>query len=184
MTGFTLELGKDIVAARVPFRPRTYASLEIVFRRDYDYPSSDEYIFERRGQLWFAAHPSGQVRFFSHTGGDQNCGGYSGDSYSLRMADGATQVLKGPWSSNSDAMNAAGFTPSMPCSFRGAKNGYYLGGHITRDLWIAIVRHFAVDVCVWSTADGHDWGLTETADAYRDRRYVRQIDLRCPEATA
>lgn len=180
---FTLELGRDIVAASVPFRPGVYTSLEVTFRPDYEYPNSDEYVFERRGKLWFAEHPSGHVRFFSHPGGDQDCGGYGGSSYSLRMADGSTSQLKGPWSSNSSAMNDAGFTPSQDCSFRGAKQGYHLAGHITRELWLAIVRHFGLDVQVWATEDGHEWRLTPSAESYRDARYVRRVDVQSATAS-
>jgi hypothetical protein len=176
MSGFGIELGVDIVAAKVPFRPGVYPSLEIEFRRDFVYPDSDEYLFERRGPLWFAKHPTGLVRFYSHPGDGKDHGGYGGSEFCLHMTDGSTQVLKGPWSSNSSAMNAAGFLPSQHCTFTGAKQGYRLAGHITREMWLAIVKHFDVAVCIWAAEDGHDWSLTQVAEGYRDRRYVRRVD--------
>lgn len=176
MIAFSLNLGKDIVAAKVPFHPGVYSSLEIQFRGDFDYPDSAEYAFERRGALWFASHPSGLVRFYSHPGDGRDHGGYGGSEYSLRMLDGSAQVLKGPWSSNSGAMNAAGFTPSEHCTFTGARQGYRLAGHVTRELWLAAFKHFDVAACIWSTEDGNDWTLTQSPEAYRDRRYVRRVD--------
>lgn len=71
-------------------------------------PDFDEYLFEKRGSLYFA-EKEGLVRFFSYTRPGE---GFGGTEFKLKMKDGSTTVLKGPWSSRSSAMNTAGFTPS------------------------------------------------------------------------
>ena len=76
--------------------------------------------FERKGPLYFAyEESSGLVRFFFYNGPGN---GFGGREYRLRMKDGSTAVLKGPWSSNSDAMNKAGFEPSKEVNIKAQYN--------------------------------------------------------------
>lgn len=68
-----------------------------------------DFIYEKRGSLYFA-EKEGCVRFFYYERPDR---GYGGTKFELKMEDGSTVILKGPWSSNSMTMNGAGFNPSI-----------------------------------------------------------------------
>lgn len=89
-----------------------------------------------RYTLYFAEQ-DGYVAFFAHDPDNQR--GYGGASFTLRMRDGSTVTLVGPWSSRSEVMDAAGFTPSVeadivadPAAFT---RGYtFRAGHVTRAL--------------------------------------------------
>lgn len=71
-------------------------------------PPSDEFVYKKHvvdhsTTLYFAHHESGVCRYFAHSRGDQS--GYGGRSFELKMADGITEIIKGPWSSRSSVMN-------------------------------------------------------------------------------
>lgn len=70
-------------------------------------PKLEDYRYEKRGNLYFA-ELEGNVSFFSWTG-PGNEDGYGGRSFPITMIDGTAVTLKGPWSSRSAVMNAAGF---------------------------------------------------------------------------
>lgn len=66
--------------------------------------------YEQRGSMYFAQDDrTGRVSYFFYEEPGRGFGGYT---YNLPMKDGTTAILHGPWSSNSHAMNLAGFEPS------------------------------------------------------------------------
>ena len=71
---------------------------------------SEAFIYERKGPMFFGHNKlTGVVRFYYY---DAPGHGYGGSVFELPMKDGTTQTLIGPWSSNSETMNKAGFEPS------------------------------------------------------------------------
>lgn len=76
--------------------------------------------YEQRGSMYFAQDErTGRVSYFFYK---EPGHGFGGSTYNLPMKDGTTAVLIGPWSSNSHAMNRAGFEPSKEVNIRGRYN--------------------------------------------------------------
>jgi hypothetical protein len=88
-------------------------------------PDTSEMRFEKRGPLYFA-EKDGFVRFFHYDHPDR---GYDGAVFTVTMTDGAIVNLKGPWSSRSGVMNAAGFTPSMEVNIKIEGGPGWRAGH-------------------------------------------------------
>ena len=73
--------------------------------------------YEQRGSMYFAQDErTGRVSYFFYEKPE------IGYTYNLPMKDGTTAILHGPWSSNSHAMNRAGFEPSKEVTIRGKYN--------------------------------------------------------------
>ena len=76
--------------------------------------------YEQRGSMYFAQDErTGRVSYFFYEKPGRGFGGYT---YNLPMKDGTTAILHGPWSSNSHAMNHAGFEPSKEVTIQGRYN--------------------------------------------------------------
>ena len=76
--------------------------------------------YEQRGSMYFAQDErTGRVSYFFY---EKPGDGFGGCTYNLPMKDGTTAILHGPWSSNSHAMNRAGFEPSKEVTIRGRYN--------------------------------------------------------------
>lgn len=75
-------------------------------------PELSDLRYQKKGTLYYA-ELDGYVNFFHYSGPGQ---GYGGRGFELKMADGSTEVLKGPFSSRSGVMNAAGFGPCLDVS--------------------------------------------------------------------
>ena len=76
--------------------------------------------YEQRGSMYFAQDErTGRVSYFFY---EKPGRGFGGCTYNLPMKDGTTAILHGPWSSNSHAMNRAGFEPSKEVIIRGRYN--------------------------------------------------------------
>ena len=96
--------------------------LEIIIPKElwglYEDRSNMQY--EQRGSMYFAQDErTGRVSYFFYEKPGRGFGGYT---YNLPMKDGTTAILHGPWSSNSHAMNTAGFEPSMEVPIKGRYN--------------------------------------------------------------
>ena len=74
------------------------------------WPKSDEFVYEKKMDvdrhgpcaLYFGTGPDGSVRFFADSGtGD----GYGGSTFVVKLTDGRTVSVKGPWSSREGVMN-------------------------------------------------------------------------------
>ena len=73
--------------------------------------------YEQRGSMYFAQDErTGRVSYFFY---EKPGRGFGGCTYNLPMKDGTTAILHGPWSSNSHAMNRAGFEPSKEVTISG-----------------------------------------------------------------
>ena len=84
------------------------------------------FVYEKRGHLYFGEDKeTGRVRFFFY---DKPSHGFGGSKYELKLIDGSTATLIGPWSSNSTCMNNAGFEPSMYVNIEGI---YNMADHMT-----------------------------------------------------
>ena len=76
--------------------------------------------YEQRGSMYFAQDArTGRVSYFFY---EEPGRGFGGSTYNLPMKDGTTAILHGPWSSNSHAMNRAGFEPSKEVNIKGRYN--------------------------------------------------------------
>ena len=98
-------------------------------------PELSEFVFNKKGPLYFA-ELDGAVKFFYY---DRPGDGYGGCNFTVKLDTGEEVILKGPWSSNSVAMNSAGFTDSIPVSMtdkpEAFEKGYtFYASHITVDL--------------------------------------------------
>lgn len=63
-----------------------------------------EFRFEERAHAYMAVFGA-EVRFLYHSGEPERQDGFGGRHFKLRMKDGRTVTLKGPWSSNSSSIN-------------------------------------------------------------------------------
>ena len=73
--------------------------------------------YEQRGSMYFAQDErTGRVSYFFYEKPE------IGYTHNLPMKDGTTAILHGPWSSNSHAMNRAGFEPSKEVNIGGRHN--------------------------------------------------------------
>jgi hypothetical protein len=92
-------------------------------------PESEDFVYTKKEldgcTLYFAEHESGLVRFFCHA--PANEGGYGGHEFNLKMDDGSTETIKGPWSSRCGQMNHY-FTHSVEATING------VSGAITAEL--------------------------------------------------
>jgi len=66
-------------------------------------PANDEYVYTKKGNLYFALHECGLASYFAHSPGNES--GYGGREFTLQMADGTAKTIKGPWSSRCSVMN-------------------------------------------------------------------------------
>ena len=144
----------DVLKAKVNWMDG-YASdpiLEILVDR---VPSTEACRFEQRGPLWFA-ELDGFVEFFAWHG-PGNEGGFCGTEIEITMTDGRQVTLKGPWSSNSRAMEEAGFPPSVCVTIRDPRNwerGGGLAGHITLEKAREVLSQHLPDIEIYRTELG------------------------------
>ena len=121
-------------------------------------PDSDDFVFEQRGNLYFAEKDGG-VRFFAYSGPDR---GFAGRHFPIKMNDGTTKKLIGPWSSRAGCMNDAGFTKCVDIAYtddpQAFRRGYTMfGGHCTLDLARKAVEKFLPEVdLVWINGRGEE----------------------------
>jgi hypothetical protein len=133
-------------------------------------PKMDELIFTRiadgeRGNAYFAKHDSGYVRYFYHA--FNNNRGFGGSVFSGKLDTGETFNVKGPWSSNSQAMNALGFPRSMEITFR-MQEGYLLAAHMLEDKVLELIKQAGADYAF--TADyGSEDEITDNHIRWNDR---------------
>jgi len=59
---------------------------------------------------------TGYVEFFAWSGGQQD--GFGGRHYEIKLKDGDTQILKGPWSSRAGVANNMGYGPCVKALYR------------------------------------------------------------------
>lgn len=76
-------------------------------------PDPTSLVYKKKEDLYFA-EKEGYVSFFYSN--PKNPTGYGGRVFLLKMEDGTTRCLKGPWSSNPGTMERAGFPPSIDCT--------------------------------------------------------------------
>ncbi len=75
-------------------------------------PDSRDYVYEKRGPMYFGlVNGIAQFKFYNGPGR-----GYGGSTFNLKMKDGSTESLKGPWSSNAAAMTEVGFPATTEVS--------------------------------------------------------------------
>lgn len=62
-------------------------------------PPDDAFVWNYRDDIHaFWAQHEGIIRYLFHDGTDENLGGFFGASFTLRMSDGTTKTIRGPWS--------------------------------------------------------------------------------------
>lgn len=75
-------------------------------------PDNDSFRFQEKNCIYYAEN-EGLVRFYYYRRPGE---GFGGREFKLTMEDGSEKVLKGPWSSNSGAVNSIGFGPCQEIS--------------------------------------------------------------------
>jgi len=77
------------------------------------YPESGQFVYEETQGCYFAVdQETGVVRYFYY---ERPGRGYGGRTFDLKMKDGSTRSLIGPWSSRCQCMNEVGFPHSVEC---------------------------------------------------------------------
>lgn len=76
-------------------------------------------VYEQKGYSYWA-EKDGLVSFYYYTGPEN---GFAGREFELKMKDGSTQILKGPWSGNYMSMNEV-FPKTTCCTIIVPKQGY------------------------------------------------------------
>jgi hypothetical protein len=99
------------------------------------WPEDEDFEFKvlnREGSdLYWAQHSSGAVRFYCHNRSNEH--GYAGSVFELKMDDGTTRKIRGPWSSRSGVMNNY-FPHSVEVHVHEKSTGYNLACHMTIEL--------------------------------------------------
>lgn len=91
--------------------------------------------------LWITEHADGWASKFAHTGSDGNEGGFGGASYTIKLKDGSTKVLRGPWSSGCYAANQLGYGPYTSVNIQ------HIGGILLKtDIVVAIGRKYLPEI--------------------------------------
>ena len=96
-------------------------------------PDNDSLVYEQKGTSYFA-EKDGYVSFFYYSGPGE---GYGGRKFTINTKDGFKD-LHGPWSSNSVAMESAGFPKSVSVhltdDLKAYEKGYtFFAAHLTFD---------------------------------------------------
>lgn len=118
---------------------------------DGDMPFQDEYVYEKKGQLYFA-EKDGYVSFFAYHGPGE---GYGGRVFSLKMKGGSIEELKGPWSSRCSVMNGYGFPPSVEATIVEGGNKYG-GAVLVTDEFKELLEKNDMGLFEWRI--GEEWG--------------------------
>lgn len=101
--------------------------------------------YKKIGSRYLAIREDGYASFWSWKGPD-NDRGCGGREFPITMEDGSTVVLKGPWSSNSESINASfgeGLVAEANCTDDPVafKRGYtFCSASITREALVEYVR--------------------------------------------
>jgi hypothetical protein len=78
-------------------------SLELIVP---EYPKAEDFIYSYMNvdysTLYWAEH-NGYVRFFAHNPHNEH--GFGGSKFELKLTDGSTRIIKGPWSSRTEVLN-------------------------------------------------------------------------------
>lgn len=113
----------EVIKGRIRWS-ETYSNppgLELLVSR---IPKLEEHRFERRGSCYYS-ELDGLCSFFSWDGRPDH--GYGGRAFTLRMLDGSTEELVGPWSSSCSAMNSLGFGPCTEVAATDEPDAYERG---------------------------------------------------------
>jgi len=97
------------------------------------YSKMSNYVYEERGGMYRAETTEGFTNFF-HWKGPGNEGGYGGRTSKVKMVDGTTRTIKGPWSSNAEFVSSVFLDrkPVIEISVLEAKNQHSsIGGAMT-----------------------------------------------------
>lgn len=117
-----------------------------------------------QGTAYFAQHESGYVNFFYHDPMRET--GYGGAIFTGTLEDGSRFSVRGPWSSNCQAMNQW-FARSFEADLRERSNQCLMAGAITEAIAIRLIREAGAEVG-WLT--GHHG--KEVDETYPDRLLV------------
>lgn len=77
-------------------------------------PRDADRLWRRRDVIWYS-ELGGVATWLCHSGDDVNEGGFGGSTYVIRMEDGSSKTLVGPWSSRAGVVNGLGLGPVINC---------------------------------------------------------------------
>jgi len=92
-------------------------------------PKRDNMRFRQSGNFYYA-ELEGYVTFFYY---ERPGAGYGGSTFSLKMVDGTTKSLIGPWSSRAGSLNTV-FGPCVDVTIIEESNGYRMAGAVTLEV--------------------------------------------------
>jgi len=126
-------------------------------------PPAEDFLFEKRGDLYFAM-VDGYVKMFAWHGKPDN--GFGGSKFDINMIDGSKATLIGPWSSGSYATNAAGFPHSIEVNVaeQNSKYSCRVAGH----MFVKMVLR------------AMDEGVIELTDYMEGKDYFNRSKVRTP----
>lgn len=121
----------QIVKGRVNWREHWDNRPEIFVLVD-KLPNEDDLVYERRGNIYYA-EKDGYATFLQY---DSPSNGFGGRHFKLKMKDGSIALLKGPWSSSSNAANHHGFGPCVDVAITDKPDVWerghtFFSGHVT-----------------------------------------------------
>lgn len=125
-------------------------------------PPNDDYTFDYNESygLWLGMHPTEPLALFYSLRRGAKSNGFGGARFTLKMRDGTTEVLQGPWSSNESSINQVFGTKLMNASIK-ERNGKYptlfYSSHITKDFALEALKlasqHEGVKIELIDTTD-------------------------------
>jgi hypothetical protein len=129
-------------------------------------PTGPEYIYEKRGELYYAeAH--GVCRFYAWSGHPDQ--GFGGSKFPIHLKDGSAVTLHGPWSSSASAMNRAGFGPCISVAFTDDtrvwtdSRGVFFGGAVRVDFLQRYLDRCTFPSTMRTRSPGLPWGQWDGA---------------------
>ena len=101
--------------------------------------------YEKKGDIYFA-EKDGYVSFYAWSG-NGNDRGMGGSEVPITIKDGRQVILKGPWSSNPESVEKAGFEPTMAVAIADDPEIFErVGGNYAGNVTLDLAREMVADL--------------------------------------
>lgn len=104
-------------------------------------PGKLEFLYEHRNGVYYGIHSDGWVGLHYHSGKPVKQEGYGGRAFELKMLNGTTKTLLGPWHGGASGAAKEGFPPIVKVSWKYDGLGYF-GVYAQLPLFSALVAKF------------------------------------------
>jgi hypothetical protein len=135
----------NIISAKINWM-KGYGNHPILEVTVDELPKLDELVYTRKPDGFYGAAYFAQsgdyVHFFYHSANNET--GFGGRIFTGKLDTGETFKVKGPWSSNCQAMNMFGFPRTLECTYQTKKDGR-IAGHILEPKALELIKQAGAD---------------------------------------